>query len=178
MNATRNTVRALVACVFVAAVAAAAVALWLGGDDEVLVPLEDVPAAAKAAILKEAENGSVRQIELVTRDGADVYCAEIIVGSTKIELEVAADGEVLDRDEEDYRSDAGEDEMISLDDAPPAVRDAILKAAAGAPITELEKKSKQGKPIYAAEFTAEGKEVEIWVDAQGTVVSREVNEPD
>lgn len=176
MGLSRNMLRALVVSAFLVVVVVVAVLSWVGGDDEVLIYIDQVPAAAKAVILKEAEKGTVRKIELTTRDGRQAYVAEIIAGSLKIELEVASNGEILRRDEEDYHGDAGRDELVSLDDVPAAVRDAILREARGAELTELEKKRRRGKPIYAAEFMAHGKEVEVWVSEDGTVISREVNQ--
>jgi uncharacterized membrane protein YkoI len=177
VKATRNTIRALALGAFLLAAAAIGVALWLA-DDEVLVTIDEVPPPARAAILKESENGSIRKIELKAEGGRQVYAAEIIVGSTKIELEVAADGTVLDRDEEDYAGEGVEEEAVALDDAPPAVREAILKEAKGAEITELERKRRAGKPVYAAEFLEGGKEIEIWVAEDGALISREEGEPE
>jgi len=177
MGTTRNLIRFVAIGAFVAVAVGIAVVFWLR-DDEALVSIDEVPAPARAVILKESKNGSIQNIELTTEGGRQVYSAEILVGSTKIELEVAADGTVLDRDEEDYGGDAGQDETIAIEAAPAAVREAILKEAQGAAITELERKRKGGKPVYAAEFFAGGKEIEIWIAEDGTVISREENEPD
>ncbi len=136
-------------------------------DDEDRVSIDQVPAAVKATILKEAKGGTVKEIERETEKGKTIYEAEIIIDGRKIEIEVAADGTLLEREEE-----------ISLDQVPAAVKATILKEAKGAAITEVEKESSKGKTFYEAEWVVGGKEVEIKVAADGTLLGREVEEDD
>jgi len=172
---TRNAVRAIAAGVFLLAAAGITGLLVLGNRDGATARLDSLPPAARAAILEAARGGAVRTIEATTEAGCDAYEAEIIVGGARIELAVAADGTVLRREETDHAG--GDEQFVTLDDLPPAARDTVLRVAAGADLTSLERKTKQGRPIYAAEFMADGKEVEVWVDAEGAVVSREDEEP-
>jgi len=68
------------------------------------------------------------------------------------------------------------EEKVTLDQVPEAVKKTILKEAAGAKIKEIEKETKDGKTIYEAEFIKDGKEVEVKVAPDGTVLKREVEE--
>lgn len=71
---------------------------------------------------------------------------------------------------------ASQEEEITLDQAPAAVQAAILKEAAGAKITEIEKETKDGKTVYEAEFVRDGKEIEITIAPDGTVLGREAED--
>lgn len=70
------------------------------------------------------------------------------------------------------------DEKVSLDQLPPAVKATILKEAAGAEITEIEREMKNGKTVYEAEFLRDGREIEIMVGPDGTLLGREVEHED
>jgi len=147
--------------------AAAATGWASGDDDEEQVSIDQVPAGVKATILKEAMGGVVKEIERETEKGKTIYEAEIIIDGREIEIEVAADGTLLEREEE-----------VSLDQVPAAVKATILKEAKGAVITEVEKESSKGKTYYEAEWVVGGKEVEIKVATDGTLLGREIEEED
>jgi uncharacterized membrane protein YkoI len=72
-----------------------------------------------------------------------------------------------------WAGDAYEEE-ITLDEVPAVVRDAIEAAAGGAEITEVERETKDGRTFYEAEFVVDGREVEIRLAADGTIISRKV----
>lgn len=147
--------------------AAVAATGWASGDDEEQVSIDQVPAAVKATILKEAKGGTVKKIERETEKGKTIYEAEINIDGREIEIEVAADGTLLEIEEE-----------VSLDQVPAAVKATILKEAKGAAIMEVERETSSGKTFYEAEWRADGKEVEIKVAADGTLLGREVEEED
>ena len=178
MSMTRTQIRMIVLYVFAAVALVIGVSFLAALDDEDIVSIDDVPEAARAVILKAAANGRLVKVERTTKKGREVYAAEIVAGDQEIELAVAADGDVVHREAEDRRASGVKEEMIALDEAPEAVQAAILKEASGTKVDELEKKMKKGKVIYAAEFLVDGKLVELWVDPDGKVVSKEVGEPD
>lgn len=70
------------------------------------------------------------------------------------------------------------EEAVKLDDLPAAVKAAILKAAGGAKITEIERETKNGKVTYEAEFMENGQEVEIQLAPDGTILGREIETED
>ena len=68
---------------------------------------------------------------------------------------------------------------VTLDEVPAAVKKTILKEADGNKIEEIEEVSKDGKVVYyEAEWKADGKEVEIEVDPDGKLLSKEVEDDD
>ncbi|MBN2376289.1 MAG: PepSY-like domain-containing protein [Sedimentisphaerales bacterium] len=80
-------------------------------EDEVEVSLDEVPAAVKATILKEANGAEVEEVEKEVEDGKVVYEAEFMVDGQEVEIEVAEDGTLLSReiDNEDEEGDDAED---------------------------------------------------------------------
>jgi len=160
-----------------------AVAVKQAMDKEVKVSIEEVPAAVRATILAEAEGGTINEIEMETEDGQTVYEADVIIDGREIEIEVAADGTLLGKETEDDEGDDDDEddedeEEISLDDVPAAVKVTILKEAQDAEIEELVKETEDGQTVYEAEFEADGKEIEIEVATDGTLLEKEIEDDD
>jgi hypothetical protein len=101
--------------------------------------------------------------------------------TTKVE---DADDEDDDQDEveeeqEGEHQDGDENEVkVTLDQVPPAVKDAILNEAGSNPIKEIEAETKGGKTVYEAEWVVAGQEIEIKVAADGTILKRKVEKED
>ena len=69
----------------------------------------------------------------------------------------------------------GKDEKtVTIDQVPAAVKAAILKEAGDNKIKEIEEKTKGDQKIYEAAWIADGKEVEIKLSADGTVLKKKV----
>ena len=67
---------------------------------------------------------------------------------------------------------------VTIDQVPAAVKATILKEAGDHKITEIEKETKDGKTIYEAEWVADGKEIEIKVAEDGTLLGKETEDAD
>lgn len=67
-----------------------------------------------------------------------------------------------------------EDKKLTLDQLPPAVKEAALKQANGVPIKEIEEETKKGKTVYEVEFG----DTEVTFDANGKVLSSKVEKDD
>ncbi len=157
----------------------------LGGDDEVSVSIDQVPAAVKAALL--AQGGTINEIEVETENGQAVYEAEVVIDGKEVDIEVTADGTVLGKEADDEGDDADdaddeeddEDEVqVSLAEVPEAVKATILKEAGGAEIKEIEKETEDGQVIYSAEAIIGGQETDIEVAPDGTLLGKEVEDED
>jgi len=86
-----------------------------GGDDddeagEKEVTLEQVPAAVRETILKEAGKNPVKEVEQETRNGQTLYEAEWVADGQEVEVLVSADGKVLNRQVGDDDDDGDDDE--------------------------------------------------------------------
>jgi len=70
------------------------------------------------------------------------------------------------------------EEEVTLDQVPTAVKATILKESAGGKLTEIERELKNGKTTYEAEFLLDGREIEIRIAPDGTLLGREVEGKD
>jgi len=91
-----------------------------------------------------------------------------------------APGVGLIQDEDLLLSGHGEAKEVSvaLEDLPRAVRAAIKKHAAGGEVTEIEKKSVDGKIVYEAEVVRDGKASDILISAKGKHLGTKKEEAD
>lgn len=162
------------------AVCIGAVATMQTVDRESVVSIEQVPAAAKAALLAQAQGGTINEIEVEVENGQTIYEAEVIIEGREVDIRVAADGTLLGTETED--DDEGDDdeneEEVSLNSVPEAVKATILKEAAGAEIDELVKETEDGQTVYGAEFVVDGQEVGIEVAPDGKLLKREIEDDD
>ena len=69
-----------------------------------------------------------------------------------------------------------DEEEVTLEQVPAAVKATILKESAGGKITEIEREMKNGKTVYEAEFILNGDEIEIKVAPDGTLLGRKVEQ--
>jgi len=68
---------------------------------------------------------------------------------------------------------------VTIDQVPPEVAKTIRAEAGDNQITEIEEETKNGVTVYEAEWrTADGKEVEIKVAADGTLLKKEIEDDD
>jgi uncharacterized membrane protein YkoI len=65
-----------------------------------------------------------------------------------------------------------DDEEVPLEQLPPAVLATILEAAQGGEILEIEREQVKGRWVYEAEILLNGREIEIEVAEDGTILHR------
>jgi hypothetical protein len=75
--------------------------------EEVEISLAEVPQAAKDAALAAVPGLVLEEAARETEDGATIYCLEGEAGGVEYELEVTADGRVLDIESEEEEDDDG-----------------------------------------------------------------------
>ncbi|MFW6107455.1 MAG: PepSY-like domain-containing protein [bacterium] len=129
------------------------------------VALEEVPPAVRAFIEREAGGAKPAQVkEEIDEEGEAEYQVTFADGS-EMEIELDAAGQI--------------DEVeLSLDRVPAAVRQTILREAQGAKVEDVEREVDAGQVVYEAEFEAGGREVEIRIAPDGTLLEKEVEEDD
>jgi len=167
----------------------------VGIESELAV--EDIPAAVAEALAKVTNGAKITEVDedvtyaVVTltklNEPQVSYEAEVTIDGKKCEVEVAADGTVLEKskcekdddDEDDDEDENDEDEeQVSINDVPEAVKATILKEAEGGTIKEIESGTENGKTVYDADVIINGQEVEIKVAADGTLLSKKVEDDD
>jgi len=73
---------------------------------------------------------------------------------------------------------AEEEKKVSIAEVPEAVKSTILAEAKGGTIGEIEMENEDGQTVYEAEAVVNGQEVDIKVGADGTLLSKEVENVD
>ncbi len=155
-----------------------AFATWAGNTEEENVTLDQVPAAVKATILKEAAGAEIKEIERETKGGKTVYEAEFLLEGEEIEIEVASDGTLLGREvEQDSDDQEDEEDAITINQVPAPAREALIKLAGNARITKAEREEEDGVQIYEAAWVANGTEHEASVTEDGTLIEMEETIP-
>ena len=69
----------------------------------------------------------------------------------------------------------GNEVAVTMDQVPPAARDALKREAGGAAITKIDKETSGGKTVYETDVMINGKNWEIKVDEAGNVVSKKLD---
>jgi len=159
---------------------------------EMEVAIENLPPAVAEAIAKAAQGANVKEIEqevtyavvklVMLETPQTTYEAELTKDGMECEIELADDGTVLEKSkwekDDDDDEDEDDEELVSIDQVPAAVKATILKEAQGGTIKEIERENEDGRIIYEAEVIIDGQEVEIEVAADGTLLSKEVEDDD
>lgn len=127
-----------------------------------------LPGPVKAAIEALYPQATIEESEM-EKEGIAVYEVELEQGEKEVELTIAPDGTVMEKETE-----------VAFSDVPAAVQAAIAKAAEGAEIDEVTeevtywvvtlKKVETPQTTYEAEVIKDGKEMEIEVGADGSII--------
>jgi uncharacterized membrane protein YkoI len=140
----------------------------LAEDNEQTVKWSDLPAAVQNTITANASGGKVGKIEVETENGATTYEAKVKSNDAKMEIEVAADGTLLETETK-----------LDPDDVPAAVQSTITANANGGKVKKIEKEIEKGVTTYEAKVEASGnKKTEIKVAADGTLISAKSEDED
>jgi hypothetical protein len=142
------------------------------------VALDQVPAAVKATILKEAEGGKVGDVEREVKDGKTVYEADVEKDGKEFELKVAEDGTLIakkaeGKEKEEGDEENGKEEAIPADKVPARARDALKKQAGDAKITKYSCEKEDGVETFEGEWTTHGLACSATVTADGAIVEIE-----
>lgn len=133
-----------------------------------------LPKAAAAAIKKAFPKATIDEIEL-EKEGVVLYEVELEQGGKELEVTVSPDGQIVEVERK-----------VSKADLPDAVAKTLARLAGDAKIKEIEKeeihavvklvKLRKPKTVYEAEFVKDGKEIEVKIAADGTLLSEEIEE--
>lgn len=68
------------------------------------------------------------------------------------------------------------EEAVTIEQLPAAVQTTLQAQAAGGTILEIEKETEDGKVVYEAEISKDGKTVEVEIAEDGTLIKSEVDD--
>jgi uncharacterized membrane protein YkoI len=128
------------------------------------VKLEDVPPAAQATIQSQTSGGTIEEITCEKKDGKHFYKVEYKKDGREFELQVDDDGMVLEAEE-----------ILAMESLPSAVLETVKAESAGGKIKELALETEDDKTFYEVEFEKDGKEHEVKIAEDGTVLERKTD---
>jgi len=129
---------------------------------EEVVPLSELPEAARRTVTTNAGGGRVVTTEKVVEQGRTVFEAVIEDGGKQREISVLSDGAII-----------GTQNDVALADIPEAARKAITAKAAGGKIVSTKKSLEDGKTVFVAVIEKAGKQQQISVAPDGKIVETE-----
>lgn len=142
------------------------------GADEKQLTLDEVPAAVKATILREAGKGKINEIERDNRGDKLVYEAEILLDGDEFDIIVAPDGTLLGR--EGDAPPVEQEREVTADEVPDAAMMTLLKLAGDAAFTEFAEEIEHGGTFYEGSWVGKaGMHVDALVTARGDLVEIE-----
>ena len=132
-----------------------------------ILTLDQVPAPVRATIEQQAPGAKIEAIFPTQEGGQTVYLAAATAEKKQMTLRVAADGKLLQK---------ASHEELTLDTAPPAIKEIVLKEGAGAQIKEFARIVQDRKVMYVAVLQGDGKEINLLLDGEGKVMHKDVEE--
>jgi uncharacterized membrane protein YkoI len=134
-------------------------------EEEIL--LANAPQAVQDTILAEAGANVIEGIVEITVGDKTVYKVEWKESDKDVEMLVAADGKIIQKEKE-----------VTIDDVPVPVKETILTEAGANEIKEIEVITQGDLTIYGAEWIENGKKIDLKVAPDGTIISKMSEEAD
>jgi hypothetical protein len=158
--------------------ALAASAAWGQENDfgEKKIPIDQVPAAAKAAILKAVAGGRIVDVGEIRAGGKVVrYDVECIKDGKEIDIIVAPDGRLLtERDEGAAGKGPAAVEAVK-GKLTPRAQATVRKHWPKATVTNIDVEGAGGITLHKVELSDGGKELEAEIATDGTLVSTQMD---
>jgi hypothetical protein len=159
---------------------------------ETIVVKEKLPDAVAKALSKAAEGAEIKEVEQsityavvkpVKLNAPETkYEAVLTKDGSTCEIVFGTDGTVLDKSawKKAEVKNAGKEEKdeqkVSIDQVPPAVKATILSEAGKGTVEEIEQETKDGKTIYGADIVIDGKKFEIKVSSDGKLIDKQAED--
>ena len=156
----------------------------VAADAEKTISLSELPEPVQNTIESSGETSPVKKITVRQLDGKMVYDVELEKDNApNPHLRIAADGTPLRDMPPDITSSwsispegtplLSPTPPLRLEDLPGAVQETVRKEAAGREIADIDRESWKGRPVYEVEFRQAGRNPQIHVAEDGTLLRDE-----
>ena len=154
MSMLRGASVAMAACLVVAAV---------GSAQEKRIKRSDLPPAVEKTVAEVSKGATIKGFSQETEKGKTTYEAEMIVNGHSKDVEMEANGTIVEVEQE-----------VALEALPADVKAGLNGKAAGGTILKVESLTKGGKLVaYEAQVRTSGKRREIQVGPDGKPLDHE-----
>lgn len=131
--------------------------------------LADVPEPVRKTIQMQAKGREIADIDRETWKGQTVYEVEFAQTGRNAQIHVAEDGTIV-KDERAGKGLKGLFMGTQLEDTPPAVQATIKREAGNREIADIDKETRSGRTLYEVEFKQPGRNVELHIAEDGSIV--------
>ena len=131
--------------------------------------LADVPEPVRKTIQMEAKGREIADIDRETWKGRTVYEVEFAQTGRNAQIHVAEDGTIV-KDDRAGKGLKGLFMGTQLEDTPPAVQATIKREAGTREIADIDKETRSGRTVYEVEFKQPGRNVELEIAEDGSIV--------
>jgi uncharacterized membrane protein YkoI len=139
-------------------------------DTESMMKLEELPAAVRATIEKEAAGREIADIDEETWNKQKVYEVEFREPGLNSQIHVAADGKLVKVDDKKSGNMKSLFAGTQLEDTPAAVQATIKREVGNRRIVDIDKERRSGRVVYEVEVEdAEGK-FQLHIAENGRIV--------
>jgi len=146
-------------------------------SNEKEISLKDAPPAVQATIEKQAAGKEIKEIEIKTKDGKEIY---VVDEGTEKDFMVSSDGKFLGYEEEE-QSKAGEkgekdekdENEIPLNQVPEQVKKAATKYLGSLESCEVKKEVEKDVTIYEVKIEKEDQEMSAEFTEAGEILELE-----
>jgi len=131
-----------------------------------------LPMAVQNSIRQHSAGGAVADIDEETRDGRRVYEVEFQREGKNNELVFAEDGSILTESSGGQATVLGriQSNKVTLNQLPAAAQRTVRAHSGGAVIEDIDREEKDGRVVYEVHFKREGKNNEIRVGEDGSLI--------
>ncbi len=133
------------------------------------IQIDDVPKAIQKIIFREIGDIPIDDIDREKDDGEVYFDVEAEAKGIRIELQIAEDGSLKERDVT---------EDISFSELPIPVQDTVHRHVGTLEIDDVERKTELGKGVYYdIEADDMGVEIDLEIAADGTLLDKDMSDP-
>ncbi|HYL62402.1 MAG TPA: hypothetical protein VE077_07245 [Candidatus Methylomirabilis sp.] len=154
MSILRRTSIGALACLIIAAA---------GLAQEKKIKRSDLPTAVEKTVAEVSKGATIKGFSQETEKGKTTYEAEMVVNGHGKDVEMEANGTIVEVEEE-----------VALDSLPANVKAGLAAKSAGGKVVKVESLTKNGKLVaYEAHVLAAGKRREVQVGPDGKPLDHE-----
>ena len=125
--------------------------------EEKRIRREDLPPAVEKTVAEQSKGATIKGFSKEVEHGKTYYEAELTVNGHGRDISMAENGNIVEIEEE-----------VALNSVPPAVHEALVKAAGSGKIIKVESLSKNGRLVaYEAVVQGDTKQHEVRVGPDG-----------
>lgn len=140
----------------------------------------ELPAAVQNTVRAQAGNAPIEDVDVTRKDGQTTYEVAFKREGQNVELAVDPQGKVLRGGQALAQSQArvplAAATKATFNAVPAAVQNTLRKYAQGAEIEDIDTGTLQGRTVYEAAFKQGGRNIELRVAEDGTLIRDEVND--